>query len=129
MIIGKDNKVQSNDFERYYSYVSFCLPSDKDFENLLNSVWPSTTRAVLKESPTEYGKRMRTKPVYNPVTGFVIDYSKYAPVEKSTEKSMEKSRSGRSDTELIESVRSSLIGRGLRGVLGLYRGFRVCVRV
>lgn len=132
-LTGRSNKVYKQDFENYYTYIGLCIPSDTHFESILNSVWPQpkkdpygkaeSSHKMLNESPVEYGKRMRTRPVYNPVTGAVMDYGRFAKVPG------EKRRSGaeKGEKEVVGSVRASFATRGVRGVLGLYRSFRVSI--
>lgn len=135
-IIGKNGKIEKEDFEKYYNYVSFCTPNDRHFEILVNRLWngpkplgleakKSSAKGAYKitESPTDHGRLARVKPKYDPITGAVVDYGRY--IQSKNYPVKEKSTPEKGSTKLIDTVKSTLVARGLRGILGLYRGFRV----
>ena len=108
LYIGSSQKVNREDFERYYAYVSFCVPDDKKFESLLIDVW-----SIPKD---DYESPSRRKPYHTHgapygVTDSPIDYGK--PIRS---REYETKAAPEIDDDLIYLIRSNVKARGVRAV-------------
>ncbi len=145
--------ISIKDFEDYYAFVSICIEDDKTFDQQLTAVWKShpeeikpaysTRESAAKsrplsvtqaapygttEVPTDYASWKRSQGAYRPGEGPVPAGYPSGPKYEKHEETAPQPKSGtpeKKDMRAIEGLRQTLMARGPRGVIGLYRALRI----
>eukprot|EP00826_Nyctotherus_ovalis_P001240 TRINITY_DN10173_c0_g1_i11.p2 TRINITY_DN10173_c0_g1~~TRINITY_DN10173_c0_g1_i11.p2 ORF type:complete len:112 (+),score=15.89 TRINITY_DN10173_c0_g1_i11:77-412(+) len=101
--------------DRYYNYVSLCTPDDKRFRALMN-VWITPKEDI--EKPRRHYEGKEASRHYG---------MRETPVAKERLSEHERHSEGKheADERAVEFLKESIVGKGVRCLFGIYRGFRV----
>jgi len=122
-------KVSRDEFIEYFTYVSACIENDEDFINMIQNVWrmeapkpkiaPQEEIKVLPRIGTSSGKKgiSNASSIENPLSLTSKLYNQIKSVKKEPVQT--------SVSSIIPTLRKKLASRGIRGIIGLSKQFKV----